>query len=130
MSLTINPRRAQAGSPRTVTMTGGSPTRPSQPDPRARAPAAIAGGTIGTITRLARGATIARRPKVSRTIGSVAASAAIEIARLSANQPGRARPRTDRRRLVSGPDQAINPAVASPDRAKPGSATVAGSIRR
>ena len=57
-------------------------------------------------------------------------SAAIEIARLSASQPGRAWPRTDRRRPVSGPDHAINPAVASPDSAKPGSATVAGSISR
>ena len=58
---------------------GGQVDHPDQrreqrpPATKARAPAAMAGGTIGTATRFAAGAIRASRPKVRRAIGSVAA---------------------------------------------------------
>ena len=69
-------------------MTGGAPATTSAPPARATTPAAIAGATSGTTSRLTSGDRIASRPNETRTIGSVAAWAASETPRLSASQPG------------------------------------------
>ena len=84
----------------------------ASPPPRAIALAAIAGATSGTIARLTIGETIASRPNVTRTTGSVAAWAASETARHSISQPGR-RPRAAPvSHAPSGVAQARIPAVA------------------
>ena len=86
-------RTSQPGRPSSVAASGGTPIPASQPPTRASVPAAMAGGTSGTTTRLTSGARIARRPNPARTTGSVAASAANEMPRLSASQPGSRPPR-------------------------------------
>ncbi len=89
---TMTDRRNHAGSPSRVATIAGAPSIVASPPPRAIALAAMAGATSGTIARLTMGETIASRPNVTRTTGSVAAWAASETARHSINQPG-ARPR-------------------------------------
>jgi len=98
----------------------------SPPEMNATAPAAMAGGTSGTATRLTAGATTASRPKIARAIGSVDACAASDIARLSRMEPGSHGAAASRRR-VSGVAQASSPAVAAAESSNPASPTAPGS---
>ncbi len=120
-------RSAHAGSPRMVASPAGPPTDTRPPPASASSPAAIAGATSGTTARLTAGATTERRPKASRTIGSVAACAASETPRLSASQ-ARIRPGWGpSSRAASGAAQAIKPAVAALDSWNPASTASPGS---
>ena len=106
----------------------GAPRVASHPAPNASAPAAIAGGTIGTATRLAAGAISARRPNVSSAIGRVAAWAVSETPRLSRIAPGIRGTRAVSQ-AVSGVAHATSPAVAAADSWNPTSVTVVGATR-
>ena len=117
----------QPGAARTAPIAGGSPARTRAPPASATTPAAMAGATSGTTSRLTTGDRIASRPNETRTMGRVAAWAASETPRLSASQRG-IRPRPCRSsHSVSGVAQAISPAVASDDSWNPASPISPGS---
>ena len=121
-------RMTQPGAATIAPRIDGAPATSATPPASARMPAAIAGATSGTTNRLTMGERIARRPKDTRMIGSVAACAASETPRLSASQWG-TRPRPiDSIHAVRGVPQAINPAVASDESWKPASPIRFGSV--
>jgi hypothetical protein len=126
---TIAAYSAHAGSPTSTATIEGAPNAAATPTTSASAPAAIAGGTSGTTTRLTAGATSDSRPNSSRTIGVVAAWAANETPRISASQR-RGRPGAPpASRSVRLEPHAMMPAVASTDSRKPASSIQAGSSR-
>ena len=84
-TVTMAAYRTHAGSPTTVATTPGSPNPTAPPTTRASAPVAIAGGTSGTTIRFTSGATSDSRPNSRRTTGIVAAWAANDTPRMSAD---------------------------------------------
>ena len=102
----------QPGAARIAPRTGGRPASTRAPPPSATTPAAMAGATSGTTSRLTAGDRTASRPNETSTIGRVAACAASDTPRLSASQCGIRSPKAFSSQSVSGVAQAISPAVA------------------
>lgn len=118
---TIAAYSAHAGRPASVASAAGAPSPTTTPATSARAPAAIAGGTIGTTSRFTAGATSDSRPNSESTMGVVAACAANETPRISAIQR-RGRPGLGpASRSVRGEPHARIPAVASAESRNPAS---------
>ena len=127
---TIRRSDTQPGSARTAPTTGGAPARTRPPPTSATRPAAIAGATSGTMTRLTAGARIASRPNATRITGRVASWAASETPRLSASQRGTRPWPTRSIAAVVGVAQAMSPAVASAESWNPASPMRPGSATR
>jgi hypothetical protein len=115
------------GAARIEPIASGIPRATRPPPAIASRPAAIAGATSGTTTRLTAGAITDRRPNDASTTGRVATWAARDTPRLSVSPPGRRPPDHRSRRSARGVAQAISPAVARLDSWNPASPISAGS---
>ena len=84
---TMAPSTSQPSSANGAPMAAGTPIPMISPAIRATDPTSIAGATMGAISRFASGDTSDSRPKWNRIRGSVAACAASDTPRDSADQP-------------------------------------------